>query len=101
MRRIDKEIKPFLNNLGYGKGTNYTTDLVSSLILQYTDELVKNLTIPDVSNMLKADDINAFKKYIELYYEKPIIQNTYKEKNRNITITEIDLIKQYKRAFKV
>ena len=50
MRRIDIDSKPFLSNLGYGHGSNYTTDLVASLMLQYADAVVKKLTIPVVIN---------------------------------------------------
>ena len=42
-RRIDKTTIPFLENAGYGKGSNFTVDAVASLMLQYADSLVKNI----------------------------------------------------------
>ena len=42
-RRIDKTTMLFLENAGYGKGTNYTTELVASLMLQYADTEVNDV----------------------------------------------------------
>ena len=62
-RGIDKTTIPFLEKLGYGKETNFTTDLVASLMLRYADSLVENNGVLD-------DVINCDKCGGEVLYDE-------------------------------
>ena len=55
MRKIDEKAIPFLKEKGYGKGTNYTTDLVASLMIQFTESQGQTLPIDSVSNSLRCE----------------------------------------------
>jgi len=50
IRKLKKEAKQFISDAGYGKGTNYTTAQVSSLMARFAADVVnKNCLSPDVS----------------------------------------------------
>ena len=42
------EAKNYLDEQGYGSGTNYTTNLVAVLLANYAEQKVKKLNLPDV-----------------------------------------------------
>jgi len=44
---IEKALK-YLSDKGYGRGSNYTTNTVASLMVEYAAEQVKLFAIPDV-----------------------------------------------------
>ena len=58
MRKIDEKAIPFLKEKGYGKGTNYTTDLVASLMIQFTESQGQTLPIDSVSKSFYCDEAN-------------------------------------------
>ena len=50
IREFKKEAKQFMSDAGYGKGTNFTTSQVSSLMARFAKDVVnKNGLSPDVS----------------------------------------------------
>lgn len=62
MRKIDEEAIPFLKENGYGKGTNYTTDLVASLMIRFAEnQALKTL---DVGKEL-TQTIKMYKECLE------------------------------------
>lgn len=47
-KKIEQALK-YLYNQGYGKGSNYTTMTIASLMVEYAEQQVKNLSLSAVS----------------------------------------------------
>lgn len=66
---------------------------------------VKNCSIPDVvgqSEQLKAEDKDlSFADYLEKWYELPRYEKVYDRKDGKGTDTEDEVIKNYRRAFRL
>lgn len=50
-KKIEQALK-YLYNQGYGKGSNYTTMTIASLMVEYAEQQVKNLSLSAVSNSI-------------------------------------------------
>lgn len=51
IRKLKIEAEKFMSETGYGKGSNFTTGQVSTLMARFATEVVnKNVVLPDVIN---------------------------------------------------
>ena len=72
---------------------------------QAIEDVVKLFTIPDVvgqSEQLKAEDKDlSFADYLEKWYKLPRYEKVYDRKDGKGTDTEDEVIKNYRRAFRL